>query len=124
MDPLTAAIFVGASFLTSAISNRNQAKVEQAQNLVQVEQTKLQAAEAANERARAFRQNISANLALAGKGFGGISGFRGIATRSAADFEQDLTAINQQANFAQISSTADVASTKIRKYANDVGLIS
>ena len=120
MDPITAGLLVGASFAASLYTNKQAARLNAAQTTLQVEQSRLQAAETALERTKAFRKNISANLALAGAGYGGHTGFRGIAAESASDYFADVNALRTQDLYNQISGTAAYAGNKGEKFAKDV----
>lgn len=120
MDPITAGLFVAASFATSLASNRNAAKVEEANGRLQVEQTRLQASEATYERTKQFKRNMSANLALAGTGVGGVSGFRSLSAENINDYFADTASLKNQDLFAQISGTVNRARAKSNRFANDV----
>jgi len=119
MDPLTVGLFV-ASAIGTAVSNRNQYRVEAASTRLQTEQARLQAAEQGYERTKAFRQNLSTNLALSGMGVGGVNGFRGVAAQSIGDYFGDMAAIGRQDMFAQITGEANSALNKSRNFANNI----
>lgn len=121
MDPIMAALFVGASFTTSLATNKNTARIENTQNKINVEQARLQASEAAYERSKQFTQNISMNLALKGMGFGGVSGFRGVSSRSASEFAEDINSLNRHDVFSQITGEANRALTKAKRFKSNVG---
>lgn len=118
MDPITAGLFVAASFASSLITSRNQRKIEDASMNVQVEQARLQTAEAAYERTKQFRQNISMNLALSGMGIGGVSGFRGAAAQSASAYFADAAALGRQDVFAQLTGTSNKALSKAKRFSS------
>lgn len=120
MDPITAGLFVAASFTSSLISNKNQSKIENAQIKIQTEQARLQTAEAAYERTKQFRQNLSMNLAISGMGFGGVSGFRGIASQSISDYFSDTAALGRQDMFTELGAISNTAASKSNKFVNDV----
>jgi hypothetical protein len=120
MDPLTAGLWVGASLLTSLSANRSQAKIEAAQVKMETENARLQAAEAAYERTKSFRQNMSANLALSGMGKGGVTGFRGIAAESISNYFQDIQSLTTQDLFAQVSGSVGRAINRSNKLKRDV----
>lgn len=124
MDPMTGALWVGASFVSSLMTNRSVAKTEQAQNRLNTEQSRLQAAETAYERTKNFRRNLSQNLALSGMGFGGVSGFRGITGQNTSDFLGDMAALGRQDTFAQLTGNANRALSKAKRFKNDVGAIT
>lgn len=122
MDPVTAGYFVmaGISLTANLRGSKNQAKIEAANNKLQVEQARLQAAEQAYERTKSFRQNIATNLALSGIGKGGVSGFRNVASMSIADYFDDASALQRQDSFAQVSGQATKAAIKSNKLLRDV----
>jgi hypothetical protein len=124
MDPMTGALLMAASFATSLISNRVQAKTQQAQIKAQTEQTRLQAAEATLERTKQYRKNLSTNLALSGVGVGGVSGFRGISSENTADYLADVGALGRQQQIAVITGSANRALSKANKLAGDVNAIT
>jgi len=119
MDPLTAGLFVAASFATSAISNRNQAKVEQSSIKMQTAQAQLQASEAALERTKSFRTNIAMNLALSGMGVGSTTAFGSTLADNTSNLTADLTAINTGAQFAALTGQANKALSKSKRFGND-----
>tara|TARA_R110000868_G_scaffold62001_2_gene187860 strand:- start:23 stop:454 length:432 start_codon:yes stop_codon:yes gene_type:complete len=119
MDPLTAGLFVAASFATSAIANRNQAKVEQASIKLQTSQAQLQASEAALERTKSFKTNIAMNLALSGMGFGSTTSFASTLAENTSNLTSDLTAINTGAQFAGLTGEANKALSKSKRFGND-----
>lgn len=120
MDPITAGILVAASFASTVYTNRQESKINEAGIKLQTEQARLQTAEVAYERSKAFRKNISANLALAGAGFGGNTGFRGVATESISDYFADANALQTQDLFNQVSGQAAYAGNKASKFTKDV----
>lgn len=120
MDPITAGLLVGASFATTVFTNRQSAKIEASNIKLQVAQARLQSAEQAYERTKAFRKNLSANLALSGAGYGGQSGFRGIATESTSDYFADIGALTTGDLYAQASGQAAYASNKASLFSKDV----
>jgi hypothetical protein len=121
MDTTTGALWVAASFATSLISNKAEARIHEANTKMQVEQARLQAAEQAYERTKAFRKNLSTNLALSGMGYGGNKGFAGTASQSIADYLADSAALGRQDLFAQLSGQAAFAGIKANKFKKDVG---
>lgn len=120
MDPISAGFLVAASFASTVYANRQQAKIEGTANKLQTEQARLQIAEAAYERSKAFRKNISANLALAGAGYGGNTGFRGVATESISDYFADAQALQTQDLFAKVGGVAAASATKASNFSKDV----
>lgn len=120
MDGLTAGLWVAANFASSLISGKNQAKVQEAQVKMQTEQARLQASEQAYERTKQFRQNMAQNLALSGMGFGGVSGFRGLAGQNVSDYFADMGALGRQDMFAQLAGKAGFAQNKAVNFANTV----
>lgn len=123
MPPLLAALFVGASFVSSLSANKSQAKIQAAGIKMQVEQARLQASEAAYQRTREFRKNMSANLALSGLGIGGLTGFRGVMSESSADYLADIRALEQGAQFASLQGTSQLAATKANRFAQDASAL-
>lgn len=120
MGPIASALWVAASFASSVLSNKNQSRVAQAQNNVQVEQARLQASEAAYERTKQFRQAVSMNLALAGMGVGGVSGIRGATAQNISDYFADTNAIGRQDAFAQLTGTSNKAGIKANSFTANV----
>lgn len=118
MDPITAGLFVAASFATSLNNARNSARIERSNIKLQTEQARLQTAEQAYERSKEFRQNLSYNLALSGMGKGGVSGFKGVAAESISDYFADVGALGRQDVFAQLSGQSALAGSKVKKRAN------
>lgn len=119
MDPVTAGLFVAASFASSIMANKNQAKIEGASINMQTEQARLQIAEQSYEKAKQLKQNLSANLALSGLGVGGVSGFRGIASQTISDYFADQAALGKQDLFAQLSGNVAKATSKSNKFVNN-----
>lgn len=120
MGPIASALWVAASLGNSLLSNKNQTRVAEAQNRVQVEQARLQASEAAYERTKQFRQAVSMNLALAGMGVGGVSGIRGATAQNISDYFADSAAIGRQDVFAQLTGTSNQAGIKANKFSANV----
>ena len=112
MDAITAGLFVAASFASSLYTSKNQARIESANTNLQVSQARLQTAEAAYERTKQFRENVSANLALSGLGIGGVSGFRGKNAQNTTDYFSDIAALGTQDVFTEASGQVQRASTK------------
>lgn len=123
MPPLLAALFVGASFVSSLSANKSQAKIQAAGIKMQTEQARLQASEAAYQRTREFRKNISANLALSGLGVGGLSGFRGAFSESSSDYLGDIRALEQGAAFAGLQGESQKALTKATRFSQDASAL-
>lgn len=124
MDPLTAGLFVAASFASNLVSGRNQSRIEAASTNMQIAQSKLQSSEAAYERTKQFRQNLSSNLALSGLGIGGVSGFRATTAQNVTDYYGDIAAIGTQDLFNQASGNANRAANKARKFNRDINAFS
>lgn len=122
MDPVTAGYFVlaGLSLTSNLSASKNQARIEEANTKMQVEQARLQAAEAAYERTKSFRANLSTNLALSGIGKGGLTGFRNVAASSAEDFLSDMQSLQRQDVFAQLSGQSSQAQIRSNKLLRDV----
>lgn len=118
MDPITAGLFVAASFASSLVSNKNQATVAESQNKLQIEQSRLQTAEAAFERTKQFKQNLSLNLAYTGIGVGGVSGFKGVMAQNVQDFAADQASLGRQDLFAQLTGTANRALNRAKNFTN------
>lgn len=123
MDPITAGLFVAASLASTLLSNKNQSKVEAASINMQLSQSKLQAADSAYERTKQFRENISANLSLSGLGVGGVSGFRGVATREAEDYFSDVSALETSNVFANAQASGASAYSRSKRFSNDIGAV-
>ena len=120
MDPITAGIFVAASLGTTLLANRSEAKAAGTANMLQTEQAQLQAAESAYERTKALRRNLSANLALSGAGYGGTSGFRGVAVESITDYFADISSLQFQGKFGNVAGASTAAQIKSSKFGKDV----
>jgi len=120
MDPVTAGLWVGASLFMSLSSNKSQARIESASVKMEQEQARLQIAEQAYERTKAFKQSISANLALSGMGKGGLSGFRGVASESLSSYLQDSQALTMQDAFARLGGNVRKASNKANSFARNI----
>ncbi len=121
MGPVLAGLFVGASFLTSMYANKQQSRIESSAINLSTSQARLQASEAALERTKSFRQNMSQNLALSGMGFGSTTA---LATASAEGFGNlmaDIGAINTGAKFAEASGYSKKALSKANKLGRDIG---
>ena len=120
MDPITAGLFVAASFATSLYTSKNQARIESANTNLQISQARLQTAEAAYERTQQFRENVSANLALSGLGVGGVSGFKGKNAQNTSDYFADIAALGTQDMFTEATGNVQRASTKSKQFSNDI----
>jgi hypothetical protein len=120
MDAVTAGLFVAASFASGLYANKNQAKIEAANTNMQISQARLQTAEAAYERTKQFRENVSANLALSGLGVGGLSGFRNINAKNTTDYFADLAALGSQDMFTQALGYSKTAATKSKQFSSDI----
>ena len=120
MDPITAGLFVAASFATSLYTSKNQARIESANTNLQISQARLQTAEAAYERTKQFRENVSANLALSGLGVGGVSGFKGKNAQNTSDYFADIAALGTQDMFTEATGNVQRASTKSKQFSNDI----
>jgi hypothetical protein len=121
MDPITAGLFVGASFLSSLYSNKQAAKMEAASIKLQTEQAKLQASESALERTKSFRQNVSQNLALSGMGFGSTTALASAYAEGFGNYMSDIRAIDTGVKFAEASGLASKAGSRAKKFGSDVG---
>jgi len=122
MDPVTVGLFLAATLYQSG-KNKSAAKVEQANIKLETEQARLQAAEQAYERTRAYKKDISMNVALSGMGFGGVHGFRGISSEAAADYFSDIQALGRQDTFAQLTGNANKSLSRSKRQAGDVNTI-
>lgn len=120
MDPVTAGLFLAASFATSLYTSKAQAKIEASAIETDLANKRLQTAEATYERTRQFRENMATNLALSGKGIGGVSGFRGIAATNISDYFADVAALGTQDLFNQVSAQTARASSRSNRLARDV----
>jgi hypothetical protein len=120
MDPITMAAFAAASLFVSVRNNASQAKIEKANIKMQVEQTRLQASELAYERSKAFRKNVSEQLALSGLGVGGMMGFGNVYNESLRNYTQDVEAIQRKAQFAQLTGMANTSLSSAKKFNNDI----
>tara|TARA_R110000868_G_scaffold56650_2_gene175188 strand:- start:343 stop:786 length:444 start_codon:yes stop_codon:yes gene_type:complete len=123
MDPITAALFVGASFASSVISNKQQARAENAAISLQQSQAKVQAAEAALDRTEAFRLSASSNLALSGMGVGGTGSLALAQNLGFANYSSDINAINRNAQFVSLGGEANKALSKSKRFANNVAAV-
>jgi hypothetical protein len=123
MDPITAGLFVGASFLSSLFANKQQARAEAANIKLQTEQARLQASEAALERTKAFRQNMSQNLALSGMGFGSTTALATAYAEGFGAYMSDIGALNKQAQFATAQGQAARAGSRAKKLGSDIGAL-
>lgn len=123
MDPITAGLFVGASFLSSLFASKQQARAEAANIKLQTEQARLQASEAALERTKAFRQNMSQNLALSGMGFGSTTALATATAESFGALNADINAINRQSDFAVASGQAARAASRAGRFSRDIGAL-
>jgi hypothetical protein len=124
MDPLTAGLFVAASFASNLYTSKQQAKIESSALTAQLAQQKLQIAEATYERTRQFRENMSNNLALSGMGVGGVSGFRGVAAQNISDYTQDIAALGNQALFSTVQAQASRGYSKASRLSRDVSSLT
>ena len=120
MNPLFAAAWVGVSLFTSLGANKNQAKLEQAQSMMQMEQQRLQVAEKAYERSKTFKQSTAMNLALSGMGFGGSTGFSATQGESFQNYIMDRNALANADKFSVMQHQFNVSASKVKKGANDV----
>lgn len=114
MNPLMA-LLVGANLAVTISSSKYSAKAEEAQISSNLAQERLRASESAYERTKSYRESLSTNLALAGMGKGGVSGFRGVAAESGAALQQDLAAIGQQTLFAEITAQSNRSLVKAKR---------
>jgi hypothetical protein len=121
MGPLAAGLFVGASFLTSVYANRQASKAEAASIRLQTEQARLQASEAALERTKAFRQNVSQNLALSGMGFGSTTALAVANAESLGAYAADINALKKQEQFVVASGESARAQNRAKKFSSDLG---
>src|SRR5215208_779999 len=120
MDPLTAGLFVAASVGTSLYAGKNQSKIEAASIKMQTEQAKLQASEAALERTKSFRQNVSNQLALGGMGFGSTTAVAVAGAQGFGNYMADINAINTGIKFADAAGSAALATSKTNAFLNTV----
>lgn len=120
MDPITAGLFVAASLGASLYANKSELRTNAAAQKIQIEQSRLQGAEQAFERTKGLRQNLSANLALSGTGYGGTSGIKGITAENISDYFADVNALNNQDLFLQVGGVAQSAANKADKFTKDV----
>lgn len=123
MDPITAGLFVAASFATSAFANKNQSKIEGAALKTEIAQSKLQNAESAYERTKQFRKSISANLALSGAGYGGVSGFRGVAAEESEDYFADMASLKNSDLFSSAAATSGQAANRAKRFSRDLNAV-
>jgi len=123
MDPVTAALFTAASFATSVMGNKSRAKAEQASIRLEVEQARLQAAETALERTKAYRQNVSMNLAMSGMGIGSQNAFAASEAEGFSNYMSDLNAIRQSENFMIMTGEAKKSMSKAKKFAGNMDAI-
>lgn len=124
MDPVTAGLFLAASFATSLYTSKAQAKIEASAIETDLANKRLQTAEATYERTRQFRENMATNLALSGKGIGGVSGFRGIAATNISDYFADVAALGTQDLFNRVSADTARAVSKTNRLARDVSALT
>lgn len=124
MDPLTASLFVAASFASNIYSSRNQARVEEASINAQLAQSRLQSAEASYERTKQFRQTMSSNLALSGLGIGGTSGLRNVNAQNISDYFADVAAIGNQDMFSTLQATTSRATSQSNRFVRELGAVS
>ncbi len=120
MDPVTAGLFVAAGFAASLYTSKNQARVEAASINLEVEQARLQASERAYERTKAYREEVSANLALSGMGVGGIGGYKAVLSDSSGSLGADLKSIGTGASFAMAQGQAAYATSKSNRFRRDL----
>lgn len=123
MGPVVAGLFVAASFATSLYANKQAAKAEEASIKLQTEQAKLQASEAALERTKSFRQNVSQNLALSGMGFGSTTALATAYAEGFGAYMSDIGALNKQAQFAIAQGQAARAGSRAKKLGSDIGAL-
>jgi hypothetical protein len=123
MDPLTAGLFVAASFATSIFSNRQASRAESASIELQTEQARLQASEAAYERTKTFRQNMSSGLALSGMGFGSTTALASAYAEGFGNYMADISSLARSSQFATASGLASKAGSKSKAFANDLASV-
>jgi len=124
MDPLTAGLFVAASFAASVYTSKQQAKIEESNVQADLANKRLQTAEATYERTKQFRENMATNLALSGMGFGGVSGFRGIASQNISDYFADVAALGNQDLFSIASAQSSRAASKTNRISRDISSLT
>ncbi|CAB4240925.1 hypothetical protein UFOVP23_39 [uncultured Caudovirales phage] len=120
MDPITSGLLVAASFISSTRQAKSQAKLQGASIKMEVEQARLQAAEQAYHRTRAFSENLSTNLALSSVGVGGTTGFLSAYGQSSENFQGDINSINTAARFAIAQGNAGMSANKAQRFAKNV----
>lgn len=120
---MTAALFVGANFAISAFTGKQQRRIETANINLNLEQSRLQAAESAYELSKNYRKNMSENLALSGMGFGGTSGFAATSAESTANFLADSAALQRQGEFAAVQAQSGLAVSKISNFARNANAV-
>src|SRR5215216_6162528 len=123
MDPITAGLFIGASVGASLYASKNQAKIEAASIKMQTEQAKLQSSEAALERTKAFRSNLSNQLALSGMGYGSTTALATAGNLSFGNYMQDINAINAGTKFAVAAGESAFATSKSNRFLRDVNTV-
>lgn len=123
MDPITAALFVGANFALSAYTGRQQMRMETANINLNLEQSRLQAAESAFELTKNYRKAESMNLALSGMGFGGTTGFTATSAENMANYLADSAALQRQGEFASLQAQSGRAISKVSNFAKNAQTI-
>lgn len=96
------------------------ARAERAQIGIEVEQAKLQAEQQALAVAKQFREVISYNAALNAMGFGGSTGFRGVATAGESTAKRDIASLEKSQRFANISAKSATAASKMNRLVGNV----
>ena len=123
MAAALAAMFAIAAVRSAigAIGARSAHKAQEAETTLQVEQAKTEAAETAYARAQEFRRQTSMNVALAGMGVGGETGFRQTAAVSAENFFAEQSSLGKKQRYADIYGTATKAKSRANKFATTFG---
>lgn len=123
MDIMTAALFVGANFAISAYTGKQQMRIETANIKLNLEQSRLQAAESAYELTKNYRKAESMNLALSGMGFGGTTGFAAASAENTASYLADSAALQRQGEFAAVQALSGKAVSKISNFARNTNAV-
>lgn len=123
MGPLVGAAIAVGGIALSASKNKKIYQATREQVNLEIQQVKEQAADAALERAKAYRESISYAAALNAMGVGGATGFRGVSAASEAAFLKDMQALDKKVVFAEKAGAAQLKAAKAGKTLGNVGAV-
>ena len=124
--PLPAIAIIGGAFIAAGLagslaSNRKAQKLENENTELEVANAKLQAAEAAYERTKQYRQNASMNLALSGMGVGSANSGGALAAESFQNYLADIQSINMAGRYAALGGKQKKKASSLNKYSRNFG---